>query len=551
MKENNKNKLLYEPKQRSRELHDSFPEEENTANEEQDNLEDDLTEKETNNEDLDLKNQTNITNDIDEKTENPASRLIKSFLLKNPMLLAGIVFGVFLFFLIIIILTAIAGDESDMYGIGYYSSEECMEGSGMWWPIGGYNIEESNGISYAPGTPSSTRITNEFGERDCLLNLPGRPERCLDKIDENGNTIKYEMHSGLDIGSIPGEQYAIAALSGTVIVAKNSNSTEGCGTYVTIDHGGNLKTQYCHLEYNSLMVASGQEVTRGQVLGFIGNTGGSTAKHLHFAVKVGEIYENPLNYISANNPRPVEDGCIVENDSTEMSSLSKNEFLAYMNSYYERTKNENFKDNFLDHAEEVYDASLKYNVNPEIVVSFAGIEMGFKKCNQWWNFWGIGLSSGNLSKCDDGPHAANMEEGIEAFAKVIHSYNIDGSWQKELILKRKEERSKAECHPGGYGDPNTLSGILSIYVWFGNYLSNPGSYSDGGCHYLKIWSKTPDFLGEKYNSAYIEERCPSTYSCPYSMKYSPGCVETEICEQSDFTYYYAKIRSDFQKKIFG
>jgi murein DD-endopeptidase MepM/ murein hydrolase activator NlpD len=67
------------------------------------------------------------------------------------------------------------------------------------------------------------------------------------------------------------------------------------GYYVLIDHGYGIKTLYGHND--RLRVTKGERVSRGQTIGYSGNTGKSTAPHLHFEVIQNNNYEDPLNYL--------------------------------------------------------------------------------------------------------------------------------------------------------------------------------------------------------------------------------------------------------------
>jgi murein DD-endopeptidase MepM/ murein hydrolase activator NlpD len=67
------------------------------------------------------------------------------------------------------------------------------------------------------------------------------------------------------------------------------------GKALVIDHGFDVVTRYGHLEeYN---VRAGQRVRRGDVIGFVGNTGRSSAPHLHYEVWVRDKLQNPIHYI--------------------------------------------------------------------------------------------------------------------------------------------------------------------------------------------------------------------------------------------------------------
>ncbi|MEC4668968.1 MAG: M23 family metallopeptidase, partial [Nitrospirota bacterium] len=67
------------------------------------------------------------------------------------------------------------------------------------------------------------------------------------------------------------------------------------GNLVLLDHGYGKQTGYSHL--SKILVKRGQKVTRGDVIGLLGNSGYSTGPHLHYMVKVNGRAVNPLTYI--------------------------------------------------------------------------------------------------------------------------------------------------------------------------------------------------------------------------------------------------------------
>jgi murein DD-endopeptidase MepM/ murein hydrolase activator NlpD len=69
----------------------------------------------------------------------------------------------------------------------------------------------------------------------------------------------------------------------------------GLGRLVKIDHGGGVLTVYAHLQESR--VRKGQTVARGDVIALSGNSGRSTAPHLHYEVRIGGRPVNPLTYI--------------------------------------------------------------------------------------------------------------------------------------------------------------------------------------------------------------------------------------------------------------
>ncbi|WP_313801942.1 peptidoglycan DD-metalloendopeptidase family protein [Cytobacillus sp.] len=133
--------------------------------------------------------------------------------------------------------------------------------------------EMTNGVFMNPATG---RLTSHYGQRW------GR------------------LHSGIDIGK-GGRTEAVpivAAASGEVIKA---NFDRSYGNVVMITHvidGQVMTTVYGHME--SLSVSNGQRVEKGQLLGYMGNTGHSTGPHLHF-----EIHHGPWNGSRSNSVNPL------------------------------------------------------------------------------------------------------------------------------------------------------------------------------------------------------------------------------------------------------
>lgn len=105
------------------------------------------------------------------------------------------------------------------------------------------------------------------------------------------------FHKGLDItcGGAQGKRIC-AAEAGTVIVAAYGWNG-GYGNYVIIDHGNGLSTLYGHCE--SLSVSVGQQVSRGEFIANVGNTGNSFGPHCHFEVRINGSHTNPWPYLSA------------------------------------------------------------------------------------------------------------------------------------------------------------------------------------------------------------------------------------------------------------
>ncbi|MFW6372022.1 MAG: M23 family metallopeptidase, partial [Bacteroidota bacterium] len=100
-----------------------------------------------------------------------------------------------------------------------------------------------------------------------------------------------KMHEGMDFTAPAGtEIYATA----DGVVDEVERSRRGYGNKIVIDHGFGYKTLYAHLQ--DFNVRRGQEVKRGDVIGYVGSSGLSTAPHLHYEVHLNRKKVNPVNY---------------------------------------------------------------------------------------------------------------------------------------------------------------------------------------------------------------------------------------------------------------
>jgi len=101
-----------------------------------------------------------------------------------------------------------------------------------------------------------------------------------------------EFHSGIDILA-PGGTPIIAAADGVVI---RIDADGGLGQYVMVDHGSGIVAGYAHMIAGSPVVAPGQFVSAGEMLGLVGDTGYATTTHLHFLVEYGGARTDPMPF---------------------------------------------------------------------------------------------------------------------------------------------------------------------------------------------------------------------------------------------------------------
>jgi murein DD-endopeptidase MepM/ murein hydrolase activator NlpD len=121
--------------------------------------------------------------------------------------------------------------------------------------------------------PLEGRLASSFGEREDPINGEGA------------------FHTGIDIDAPYGAPVRAAA-DGDVARAGMAN---GYGREVVLDHGHDVETLYGHL--SGIAVVVGQHVIRGQVIGYLGESGRATGPNLHYEVRVHNVPVNPYKYL--------------------------------------------------------------------------------------------------------------------------------------------------------------------------------------------------------------------------------------------------------------
>ena len=124
--------------------------------------------------------------------------------------------------------------------------------------------------------PVEGRVGSSFGQREDPFNGEGK------------------FHSGIDIEAAYGSPVRASAdgdVSGAAMGA-------GYGREVVLNHGHDVITVYGHL--SAIAVVTGQHVTRGQVIGYVGQSGRATGPHLHYEVRVHNVPVNPHKYLRSS-----------------------------------------------------------------------------------------------------------------------------------------------------------------------------------------------------------------------------------------------------------
>jgi murein DD-endopeptidase MepM/ murein hydrolase activator NlpD len=146
-------------------------------------------------------------------------------------------------------------------------------------------------------------IQKRFHEKDEKLKLfpsiwPVAGRRITDGFGHRTHPLtgKPDDHPGTDISSPRGAD-VWAAADGVVArtVVKNYTPNKGYGRFIDIAHGDEYITRYAHL--SKVLVKPGDKVKRGEVIGKVGDTGGTTGPHLHYEVFQNNENKNPWDYM--------------------------------------------------------------------------------------------------------------------------------------------------------------------------------------------------------------------------------------------------------------
>ncbi|WP_054118422.1 peptidoglycan DD-metalloendopeptidase family protein [Porphyrobacter sp. AAP60] len=160
--------------------------------------------------------------------------------------------------------------ETDGIKRSFYAFTPPDEAEPRWFDEGG----QGNARSLMRTPVDGARITSRFGVRKHpIYNI-------------------QKAHNGVDFAAPTGTPI-FAAGKGTVIFQAMAG---GAGNLIKIDHGDGLETRYMHLNAFAEGQGVGASVMQGQVIGYVGTTGGSTGPHLHFEIRTDGNYVDPLSF---------------------------------------------------------------------------------------------------------------------------------------------------------------------------------------------------------------------------------------------------------------
>ncbi len=184
-------------------------------------------------------------------------------------------------------------DQDDIIAFNKMSRDGASISIGDELFVPGAQISANSQTSLAIAPSKITQTIRKVAAPPPSVDTPAGSGYIWPTKEKRINQYYGLRHTGVDIHGIIGNpNYAVK--SGTVKTSQ-CGWNGGYGCYVIVDHGGGITTLYAH--NSKLMVAVGDEVNQGDVVGLLGSTGRSTGPHLHFEIRINGKRANPLQYI--------------------------------------------------------------------------------------------------------------------------------------------------------------------------------------------------------------------------------------------------------------
>lgn len=198
---------------------------------------------------------------------------------------------------------------------------------------------------------------------------------------------------------------------------------------------------------------------------------------------------------------------------------------------------------------EMYKMCVEKGINPEFIVAKAKQESSLKSSNG--NYWGYGTPNGS-SLADYG----GWKPTLEKFIETLLDYQDPTSNHYNSIMERYEQRKGCTewggADPQGYGTPDTLEGISSVYSWLGDdhHATTSGG---GGMYYLYPWKYAgAGYEGENKiifdSKEEFEQKCGGLHSTSGG---NPSTVPTTVWEQAGYTAWQVRKTITVAREIYG
>jgi murein DD-endopeptidase MepM/ murein hydrolase activator NlpD len=193
--------------------------------------------------------------------------------------------------------------EAGFGGVNKYSHLESMNNSELIIATA-HKLDVISKKAYIQSKSYDDVMKMALNKEKMLASLPAIQPITNDDLKRTSSGWGYrihpiykvrKMHWGLDFTAPIGTPI-YATGDGTVTEVKGSKrSRVGLGLHIKIDHGFGYETVYGHM--NEFNVKRGQKVKRGDIIGYVGNSGGSTAPHVHYEVHKNGRRVNPAYYV--------------------------------------------------------------------------------------------------------------------------------------------------------------------------------------------------------------------------------------------------------------
>ena len=247
----------------------------------------------------------------------------------------------------------------------------------------------------------------------------------------------------------------------------------------------------------------------------------------------GEYLSNIEDYMAPERATAVGSG---DNFSLTGTVLSEREFvdscLSYMTTY--NKSNSDFSE---ENLKQMYRICKQKHINPEwmFVTAIWETSLGYRDSH---NYWGLAAYNGG----DGGSVFSNITQGVTAYCDLLIEYQNPTSSYYSMIMSKYEERractENGGCSPNGYGTPDTVQGVQSIYSYVGLHTSNDSDA--GGKYYLD-----PAVAGVtaiyRTHEEYLQ-KCAGPHS---------GMIEPTVWEDNQYNAWQVERRIETAKSIFG
>jgi hypothetical protein len=175
---------------------------------------------------------------------------------------------------------AVSGCDEPMSDEEIVADPAKFLGDEEWWdegPPAGEEAVDERGTAEAPGTAATPSFQLPF---PCNQVWAGQTRTNHSPV----NSVDFNRTDDVN-------DPVVAAAAGKITRVENEGSVS-YGRWVEIDHGSGYRTRYAHL--NSQTVSVGQSVSKGQKIGTVGSTGGSSGPHLHYEQRLNGVAQKPV-----------------------------------------------------------------------------------------------------------------------------------------------------------------------------------------------------------------------------------------------------------------